>query len=98
MDNIGYSLSRTVRSCIQYKASVALGAVGAVGACSRCRHRKCMENAMSMFDGKGNHGFSAVVVETLVMFRLLPFKTISAGGASAALLYWGERGQCMATT
>ena len=68
MDNIGYSLSRTVRSCIQYKASVVLGAVGAVGACSRCRRRKCMEKAMSMFDGKGNHGFPAVVVETLLKF------------------------------
>ena len=26
--------------------------------------RKCMEKAMSMFAGKGNHGFPAVVVET----------------------------------
>ena len=64
VDNIGYSLSRTVRSCIQYKASAALGAVGAVGVCCRCRRRERMENAMSMFVGKINHGFLAVILDS----------------------------------
>ena len=65
VDNIGYSLSRTVRSCIHYKASLAPGAVGAVGACSRYRRSKYLGNAMSMFDGERNHGFPAMVAETL---------------------------------
>ena len=62
VDNVGCCLSRTVRSCIQYNASVHFGAVGAG---SQCRHGECMENAMSIFGGKGNDGIPAVLVEAL---------------------------------
>eukprot|EP00904_Undaria_pinnatifida_P011803 jgi/Undpi1/7753/HiC_scaffold_23.g10226.m1 len=64
-DDVGYCLSRTVRSCSQYQASIALGAVGAG---SQCRRGKCMAKAMSMFGGKGKDGIPAVVVEALCKF------------------------------
>lgn len=62
-DNVPYVLARTVRSNIQYEASIMIGAKG-VG--NQADRGKCMERAISMFAGKGMEGVPRDVVLALM--------------------------------
>ena len=59
-DDVEYRLARTFRSCIEYKASIDLGAVSKG---NPCRRGDCMAKAMAMFCGKRSDGIPKEVAE-----------------------------------
>ena len=64
-EDVGYVISRTVRSCIQYNAAAELGAAGSGNQCQRAA---CMAAAMAMFCGKGGEGIPKAVVWALLKY------------------------------
>ena len=62
-DDVPYILARTVRSCLQYNASIALGCRGTGNQCPR---GPCFKRAMDMFAGEGMEGIPKEVVLALL--------------------------------
>lgn len=63
-DDVGYPLARTVRSCLQYNAVIAIGVEGAN---NECRRGECMKRATAMFEGDERGVIPKLVVKALML-------------------------------